>query len=129
MKAPKLIASLPFFFKDTAPAEMYYDEEGAAKYHQNTRIREIQRTMSERCGVFFLAVDEKAHMGWIERAVQLMALPAGAQLHLLDIGCGEGFSSCVFSLLTQKNGDLFLLQRLGVEWRGFGGARTYLDWC
>ena len=36
--------------QDTAPAELYYNEEGAAKYHQNTRIREIQRTMSERYG-------------------------------------------------------------------------------
>lgn len=46
----------------------------------STRIREIQRKMSER-------------------AVELMALPPGENLHLLDIGCGTGLSGEVLSEL------------------------------
>jgi cyclopropane fatty-acyl-phospholipid synthase-like methyltransferase len=36
----------------------------------STRVREIQRKMSER-------------------AIELLALPPGEKLHLLDIGCGS----------------------------------------
>lgn len=64
--------------EQSAPAELYYNEEEAKKYGQNSRICEIQRKMSER-------------------AVELMCLPEGEQLHLLDIGCGTGLSGEIFS--------------------------------
>ncbi len=80
-----------------APAELFYNDEEAEKYNSklrrkcfflfffffsvfadrslvSTRVREIQRKMSER-------------------AVQLLALPPDAtNLHLLDVGCGSGLS-------------------------------------
>jgi 18S rRNA (guanine1575-N7)-methyltransferase len=47
-------------------------------------VREIQRKMSER-------------------AVELLALPPGEQLHLLDVGCGSGLSGEVNSAMVTHN--------------------------
>lgn len=56
-----------------APPEMFYNEEEAKKYSQNSRMIEIQSQMSER-------------------AVELLSLPEGQPCFLLDVGCGSGLS-------------------------------------
>ncbi|XP_071504071.1 18S rRNA (guanine-N(7))-methyltransferase-like [Diadema antillarum] len=57
----------------TAPPEMFYNDEEARKYTSNSRMIEIQMTMSER-------------------AIELLALPADTPSYILDIGCGSGLS-------------------------------------
>lgn len=57
----------------TAPPEVFYNDIEAKKYTQNSRMIQIQRTMTER-------------------AIELLALPEGASLLLCDIGCGSGLS-------------------------------------
>ncbi|CAB1349328.1 unnamed protein product [Coregonus sp. 'balchen'] len=56
-----------------APPEMFYNEEEAKKYSQNSRMIEIQSQMSER-------------------AVELLNLPEDQSCFLLDVGCGSGLS-------------------------------------
>eukprot|EP01091_Cochliopodium_minus_P013377 TRINITY_DN4296_c0_g2_i1.p1 TRINITY_DN4296_c0_g2~~TRINITY_DN4296_c0_g2_i1.p1 ORF type:complete len:280 (-),score=78.97 TRINITY_DN4296_c0_g2_i1:31-870(-) len=64
-----------------APPEIYYNEEEAKKYAQNTRIIEIQTRMSER-------------------AIELLCLPDdNVPKYLLDVGCGSGLSGEVLSRL------------------------------
>ncbi|XP_029468912.1 probable 18S rRNA (guanine-N(7))-methyltransferase [Rhinatrema bivittatum] len=55
------------------PPELFYNEEEARKYTQNSRMIEIQTQMSER-------------------AVELLCLPEGRPSYLLDVGCGSGLS-------------------------------------
>uniref|UniRef100_H3CQK2 18S rRNA (guanine-N(7))-methyltransferase n=1 Tax=Tetraodon nigroviridis TaxID=99883 RepID=H3CQK2_TETNG len=57
----------------SAPPEVFYNEEEAKKYSQNSRMIEIQTQMSER-------------------AVELLNLPEGQPCFLLDVGCGSGLS-------------------------------------
>ncbi|XP_048840552.1 probable 18S rRNA (guanine-N(7))-methyltransferase [Brienomyrus brachyistius] len=57
----------------TAPPEVFYNEEEARKYSQNSRMIEIQSQMSER-------------------AVELLNLPEDQPCFLLDVGCGSGLS-------------------------------------
>ncbi|KAG7215600.1 hypothetical protein INR49_022126 [Caranx melampygus] len=57
----------------TAPPDVFYNEEEAKKYSQNSRMIEIQTQMSER-------------------AVELLNLPEGQPCFLLDVGCGSGLS-------------------------------------
>ncbi|KAK5638324.1 hypothetical protein RI129_012619 [Pyrocoelia pectoralis] len=59
-----------------APPEIFYNEEEAKKYTQNSRIIDIQVQMSER-------------------AIELLVLPEDTPCHLLDIGCGSGLSGSV----------------------------------
>eukprot|EP00128_Syssomonas_multiformis_P003046 Colp12_sorted_trinity150504_noHs@21136 len=61
-----------------APPELFYNEDEAQKYSQNTRIIEIQNKMSQR-------------------AVELLALPEDRPCFILDIGCGSGLSGEVLS--------------------------------
>ncbi|XP_076837430.1 18S rRNA (guanine-N(7))-methyltransferase [Brachyhypopomus gauderio] len=56
-----------------APPEVFYNEEEAKKYSQNSRMIEIQTQMSER-------------------AVELLNLPEDQPCYLLDVGCGSGLS-------------------------------------
>ncbi|XP_041725462.1 probable 18S rRNA (guanine-N(7))-methyltransferase [Coregonus clupeaformis] len=56
-----------------APPEMFYNEEEAKKYSQNSRMIEIQSQMSER-------------------ALELLNLPEDQPCFLLDVGCGSGLS-------------------------------------
>ncbi|XP_063062318.1 probable 18S rRNA (guanine-N(7))-methyltransferase [Engraulis encrasicolus] len=56
-----------------APPEVFYNEDEAKKYTQNSRIIEIQNQMSER-------------------AVELLSLPEDQTCLLLDVGCGSGLS-------------------------------------
>ncbi|XP_046892179.1 probable 18S rRNA (guanine-N(7))-methyltransferase [Hypomesus transpacificus] len=56
-----------------APPEVYYNQEEAKKYSQNSRMIEIQSQMSER-------------------AVELLNLPEDQPCYLLDVGCGSGLS-------------------------------------
>ena len=56
----------------TDPAS-YYDEGEARKYDRSSRMRHIQREITNR-------------------AVELLALPAGKSCYILDIGCGSGLS-------------------------------------
>ncbi|CAG9770154.1 unnamed protein product [Ceutorhynchus assimilis] len=59
-----------------APPEIFYNEDEAKKYTQNSRIMEIQEQMSER-------------------AIELLLLPEDSPCFLLDIGCGSGLSGSV----------------------------------
>ncbi|XP_067015423.1 18S rRNA (guanine-N(7))-methyltransferase [Anabrus simplex] len=59
-----------------APPEVFYNEEEARKYTQNSRMIDIQVQMSER-------------------AVELLALPDDSPCYLLDLGCGSGLSGSV----------------------------------
>lgn len=58
----------------TAPPEIFYNSEEARKYTTNSRIMQIQETLTER-------------------ALELLALPDdGTPKVLLDLGCGSGLS-------------------------------------
>ncbi|XP_060533633.1 probable 18S rRNA (guanine-N(7))-methyltransferase isoform X2 [Cylas formicarius] len=59
-----------------APPDIFYNEEEAKKYTQNSRIIEIQEQMSER-------------------AIELLLLPEDTSCFILDIGCGSGLSGSV----------------------------------
>ncbi|GAB0093020.1 probable 18S rRNA (guanine-N(7))-methyltransferase [Sergentomyia squamirostris] len=59
-----------------APPEIFYNEDEARKYTNNTRIIDIQVQMCER-------------------AVELLALPEDETQFILDIGCGSGLSGSV----------------------------------
>ena len=56
-----------------APADVFYNEEEAVKYTQNTRMISIQQQLAKR-------------------ALEILAIPKGKQKFLLDIGCGSGIS-------------------------------------
>lgn len=55
------------------PPELFYNEAEATKYTNNSRIIEIQMTMSSR-------------------AVELLNLPQDTPAFILDVGCGSGLS-------------------------------------
>jgi len=57
----------------TAPPEVFYGTDEAKKYSRNTRIMEIQATMSER-------------------AIEMLMLPEDEPSLILDVGCGSGLS-------------------------------------
>ncbi|ORZ38329.1 williams-Beuren syndrome critical region protein 22 [Catenaria anguillulae PL171] len=57
----------------TAPPEIFYNDDEAAKYTQNSRIIDIQSRLTYR-------------------ALELLALPEGKPAFLLDVGCGSGLS-------------------------------------
>lgn len=57
----------------TAPPEVFYGIDEAKKYSRNTRIMEIQATMSDR-------------------AIEMLCLPEDQPSFILDIGCGSGLS-------------------------------------
>ncbi|CAB3385017.1 probable 18S rRNA (guanine-N(7))-methyltransferase [Cloeon dipterum] len=59
-----------------APPEIFYGVDESRKYTSNSRMIDIQLTMSER-------------------AVELMALPEDRHCLLLDLGCGSGLSGSV----------------------------------
>ncbi|KAJ4426619.1 18S rRNA (guanine1575-N7)-methyltransferase [Periplaneta americana] len=59
-----------------APPEVFYNEDEARKYTQNSRMIDIQVKMSER-------------------AIELLALPDDEPRLLLDLGCGSGLSGSV----------------------------------
>uniref|UniRef100_A0A1L8DAT0 18S rRNA (guanine-N(7))-methyltransferase n=1 Tax=Nyssomyia neivai TaxID=330878 RepID=A0A1L8DAT0_9DIPT len=59
-----------------APPEIFYNEDEARKYTNNTRIIDIQVQMCER-------------------ALELLALPEDETHLILDIGCGSGLSGSV----------------------------------
>ncbi|XP_034827847.1 18S rRNA (guanine-N(7))-methyltransferase [Maniola hyperantus] len=59
-----------------APPELFYNEDEARKYTQNSRIIDIQAQMTERC-------------------IELLVLPEDTPCLLLDIGCGSGLSGSV----------------------------------
>ncbi|KAJ8956246.1 hypothetical protein NQ318_014978 [Aromia moschata] len=59
-----------------APPEIFYNEDEARKYTQNSRIVDIQVQMTER-------------------AIELLLLPGDTSCYLLDIGCGSGLSGSV----------------------------------
>ena len=61
-----------------APADVFYNEEEAVKYTQNTRMISIQQQMTKR-------------------ALEILAIPKGKQKLLLDIGCGSGISGSVLA--------------------------------
>ncbi|XP_051154330.1 probable 18S rRNA (guanine-N(7))-methyltransferase [Leptopilina boulardi] len=59
-----------------APPEVFYNDEEARKYTQNSRMMDIQVQMCER-------------------AIELLLLPEDESCFLLDIGCGSGLSGSV----------------------------------
>ncbi|XP_012548062.1 putative methyltransferase WBSCR22-like protein isoform X1 [Bombyx mori] len=68
-----------------APPEVFYNDEEARKYTQNSRIIEIQGQMTERC-------------------LELLLLPEDSSCLLLDIGCGSGLSGTVL----EENGHMWI---------------------
>ena len=60
----------------SAPPEIFYNDDEARKYSNNTRIIEIQVQMCER-------------------AIELLTLPEDDPMLILDIGCGSGLSGGV----------------------------------
>lgn len=56
-----------------SPPDIYYNEEEAKKYMNNSRIQDIQAKMTER-------------------ALELLLLPKDESCLLLDVGCGSGLS-------------------------------------
>ncbi|XP_068623512.1 18S rRNA (guanine-N(7))-methyltransferase [Battus philenor] len=68
-----------------APPELFYNEDEARKYTQNSRIIDIQAQMTERC-------------------IELLVLPEDTPCLLLDIGCGSGLSGTVL----EENGHLWI---------------------
>ncbi|CAH2052077.1 unnamed protein product, partial [Iphiclides podalirius] len=68
-----------------APPELFYNEDEARKYTQNSRIIDIQAQMTERC-------------------IELLVLPEDTPCLLLDIGCGSGLSGAVL----EENGHLWI---------------------
>ena len=56
-----------------APPDIFYNDDEAKKYTQNSRMIEIQNTMSER-------------------AIELLSLPDDVPCFVLDLGCGSGLS-------------------------------------
>jgi len=69
----------------TAPPEIFYNEDEARKYTQNSRIMEIQEQMCER-------------------ALELLALPDDEPRFILDLGCGSGLSGSVL----EENGHIWI---------------------
>ncbi|EME28311.1 methyltransferase [Galdieria sulphuraria] len=61
-----------------APPEIYYDDQQAKKYLTNTRINEVQRSLTER-------------------ALELLCLRPNQKSLLLDLGCGSGLSGDVIT--------------------------------
>jgi len=81
-----------------APPEIFYNDDEARKYTSNTRMIEIQTSMSER-------------------AIELLCLPSaseGGPKMLLDIGCGSGLSASV-------------LEEQGHHWIGIDISKSMLD--
>ncbi|CAH4027707.1 probable 18S rRNA (guanine-N(7))-methyltransferase [Pieris brassicae] len=68
-----------------APPELFYNQEEARKYTQNSRIIDIQAQMTERC-------------------IELLLLPEDTPCLLLDIGCGSGLSGTVL----EENGHMWI---------------------
>ena len=64
--------------EQVAPADVFYGVDEAKKYTMNTRMIQIQRTITKR-------------------ALQMLAIPRGQNRLLLDIGCGSGISGSVLS--------------------------------
>jgi len=56
-----------------APPDIFYNEDEAKKYTQNSRMIDIQTSMSER-------------------AMELLGLPSDIPCFVLDLGCGSGLS-------------------------------------
>ncbi|GJD12497.1 Probable 18S rRNA (guanine-N(7))-methyltransferase [Galdieria sulphuraria] len=75
-----------------APPEIYYDDQQAKKYLTNTRINEVQRSLTER-------------------ALELLCLRPNQKSLLLDLGCGSGLSGDVITEEGHEDveGDLVLL--------------------
>jgi len=59
--------------ENVAPPDIYYNDDEARKYSQNTRIMEIQSEMADRC-------------------IELLEIPDDEPRLILDIGCGSGLS-------------------------------------
>ncbi|XP_044738795.1 probable 18S rRNA (guanine-N(7))-methyltransferase [Chrysoperla carnea] len=68
-----------------APPEIFYNEDEARKYTQNSRMMEIQEQMTGR-------------------ALELLMLPEDESMFLLDIGCGSGLSGSV----VEENGHFWV---------------------
>ena len=64
--------------EQVAPADIFYNDEEARKYAQNSRMISIQRELTER-------------------ALEILAIPEGKPRLLLDIGAGTGISGMVLS--------------------------------
>ena len=76
--------------ENCAPPEIFYNEDEARKYTDNTRILTIQTTLTER-------------------ALELLALPDdGEPKLLLDLGCGSGLSGETLS----ERGHVWLVSRV-----------------
>lgn len=68
-----------------APPDIYYNDDEAKKYTQNSRIIDIQVQMTER-------------------ALELLCLPEDVPSLILDLGCGSGLSGSVL----EENGHMWI---------------------
>lgn len=94
-----------------APPEIYYDDQQAKKYLTNTRINEIQRSLTER----FARLRVLVYLSCFHvRALELLCLPPNQKSLLLDLGCGSGLSGDV---ITEE----------GHDWLGFDISQAMLD--
>ena len=87
--------------ENSAPPEIFYNEDEARKYTDNSRMVAIQTALTER-------------------ALELLALPDdGTPKLLLDLGCGSGLSG---EALTER-GHVWVVSgaQRGVRWAGVGG--------
>lgn len=86
----------------TAPPDIYYNDEEAQKYTNNTRIINIQ-VGGVKCGVPYISASRPVcppslslctpQNKLTQRAMELLALPDdGIPRMLLDVGCGSGLS-------------------------------------
>ena len=75
-----------------SPPELFYDTTEASKYTQNTRIKKIQRELTERAiellGLPTLAKNETDSDDGMEDSANIQTDPK----LILDIGCGSGLS-------------------------------------
>ena len=89
----------------TAPPEIFYNDDEARKYTDNTRMIAIQSSLTER-------------------ALELLALPSdGTPRLLLDLGCGSGLSGETLS----DNGHTWVVSALQRRWGG--AARRQRQHC
>mmetsp|Transcript_14428 Transcript_14428/g.21678 ORF Transcript_14428/g.21678 Transcript_14428/m.21678 type:complete len:275 (-) Transcript_14428:186-1010(-) len=79
----------------TQAPELFYDEKEAKKYDSSSRMRVIQTEITER-------------------AIEMLALPAGRPSYILDVGCGSGLSGEV-------------LEEAGHYWTGIDISKSMLD--
>eukprot|EP00672_Neobodo_designis_P026118 CAMPEP_0174830148 /NCGR_PEP_ID=MMETSP1114-20130205/2365_1 /TAXON_ID=312471 /ORGANISM="Neobodo designis, Strain CCAP 1951/1" /LENGTH=387 /DNA_ID=CAMNT_0016063935 /DNA_START=47 /DNA_END=1210 /DNA_ORIENTATION=+ len=92
------------------PAEIYYGDDNARKYHISSRVQDIQRRMTER-------------------ALELLALPPDEKCLLLDLGTGTGIAGEVLQAAghTWVGTDISMNMLKIAKQREFEATRRFDD--